>query len=111
MTGVQTCALPICDQAVFNVLINTYPFRQHVVRTYGWACEAGTVADPRKIESFRPNLLCLEPKFEDGLVKDGLGETVFPIVHQYDRVPEWKKFVQEKYGQNNPDEFFTYKVG
>lgn len=100
--------IPIVDQAVFNVLINTQPFKDISVSTVDWACEAGTVADPSKIESFRPNLLCDEPKVENGLVT--YNDVPFSIVHQYDRVPEWKKFVQEKYGQNNPDEFFTYRV-
>jgi len=65
--------------------------------------------DPSKIDSFRPNLLFAEPVCEDGLLKDVNGH-IFPIVHQYDRVPVLKKFVQEKYGQNDPSEYFTYRV-
>ena len=65
--------------------------------------------DPSKIEQFRPNLLVVEPFFEDGLLKD-YTDHVFSIVHQYDRVPELKKFVQEKYGQENESEYFIYKV-
>jgi hypothetical protein len=100
--------IPIVDQAVFNVLINTQPFKDSVVKTVHWACEAGTVADPTKIDSFRPNLQCYEPTFKDGIVSyDGIP---FAIVHQYDRVPEWKKFVQEKFGQQDPDSYFTYRV-
>ena len=101
--------IPICDQAVFNVLINTQPFKDVCLATNDWACEAGTVADPTKIEQFRPNLLCGEPVFRDGIVYTETGD-VFPIVHQYDRVPEWKKFVMEKYGQEDPDSFFTYRT-
>jgi hypothetical protein len=37
-----------------------------------------------------------EPKFEDGIVKTSLGRP-FAIVHQYDRVPEWKEFIKQKY--------------
>ena len=101
--------IPICDQAVFNVLINTQPFKDIVTETDSWAAELGTIMDPSKIEQFKPNLLCDEPIWEDGKLKysDGL---VFPIVHQYDRVPVLKKFVQEKYGQNDPSEYFTYRV-
>jgi hypothetical protein len=101
--------IPIVDQAVFNVLINTQPFKDIVTKTIQWAAELGTIMDPSKIEHFKPNLLCDEPIWEDGQLKysDGL---VFPIVHQYDRVPELKKFVQEKYGQNDPSEYFTYRV-
>ena len=101
--------IPICDQAVFNVLINTQPFKDICVPTDYWACEAGTVADPTKIDHFRQNLLCYEPVLEDGVVMTH-DRYVFPIVHQYDRVPEWKKFVQEKYKQEDETQFFTYKA-
>lgn len=99
----------ICDQAVFNVLINTQPFKDVCIPTDNWACEAGTVADPSKIDGFRPNLLCYEPVFKDGVVTTHNGH-VFPIVHQYDRVPEWKKFVREKYGQRNEDEYIVIRT-
>lgn len=88
--------IPICDQAVFNVLINTQPFKGVVTKTIQWAAELGTIMDPSKINSFRPNLLHPEPTFENGVVK--LDGTTYPIVHQYDRVPEIKKFIDEKYG-------------
>jgi hypothetical protein len=101
--------IPIVDQAVFNVLINTQPFKDIVTETDSWAAELGTIMDPSKIEQFRPNLIFSEPVFEDGLLKNCTGFT-YPIVHQYDRVPVLKKFVQEKYGQNDPSEYFTYRV-
>jgi len=100
--------ISICDQAVFNVLINTQPFKDVVFKTVDWACEAGTVADPTKIAEFRPNLMCDEPIVKDGLVY--YGDKLFPIVHQYDRVPEWKKFVKQKYGQEDTSELFVYKI-
>jgi hypothetical protein len=101
--------IPIVDQAVFNVLINTQPFKDIVTKTIQWAAELGTIMDPSKIAGFRPNLLFAEPVFENGLLKDVDGH-VFPIVHQYDRVPMLKKFVQEKYGQEDESEYFTYRV-
>lgn len=101
--------IPIVDQAVFNVLINTQPFKDVVIKTNDWACEAGTVADPSKIDTFRPNLLFAEPTFEDGLVCDSTGQS-FPIVHQYDRVPEWKKFVQKKFQQEDESQMFIYRT-
>ena len=100
--------IPIVDQAVFNVLMNTQPFLDIRFTTFDWAAELGTTMDPSKIESFRPNLLCDEPTFEDGLVK--YQGKVFPIVHQYDRVPTLKKFVQEKYGQDDESNFFIYRT-
>jgi len=101
--------IPICDQAVFNVLLGTQPFKDVLNITVSWACEAGTVADPTKIDSFRPKLLCYEPVFKDGLVMTH-DRHIFPIVHQYDRVPEWKKFVMEKFKQENEEEHFIYRT-
>ena len=104
--------IPIVDQAVFNVLINTQPYKDVVLRASqasGWACQAGTVADPTKMNEFRPNLLEKEPVFKDGVVYTSTDKP-FCIVHQYDRVPEWQKFIQEKYNQEDPNNFFTYKV-
>jgi hypothetical protein len=101
--------IPIVDQAVFNVLINTQPFKNITTRTIDWAAELGTIMDPSKIEGFRPNLLFAEPSFEGGLVKDSAG-TIFPIVHQYDRVPVLKKFVQKKYGQEDESQMFIYRT-
>ena len=101
--------IPICDQAVFNVLLNTQPFKEIVTQTDSWAAELGTIMDPSKIEQFRPNLIFSEPVFEDGLLKDCVGFT-YPIVHQYDRVPMLKKFVQEKFGQEDDSQFFIYKT-
>lgn len=98
--------IPICDQAVFNVLINTQPFLDVIEHTHDWAAELGTIMDPSKIEQFRPNLLVVEPFFENGLLKD-YTDKVFPIVHQYDRVPELKRFIQEKYGQEDLITFRT----
>jgi hypothetical protein len=100
--------IPIVDQAVFNVLINTQPFKDVVQPTVNWACEMGTVVDPSKISSFRPNLLCEEPRIVDGLVY--YQDRLFPIVHQYDRVPDLNKIIQQKYGQDDPSEYFTYRV-
>jgi hypothetical protein len=100
--------ISIVDQAVFNVLLNTQPFKDIIQPTVNWACEMGTVVDPSKIASFRPNLLCEEPKIVDGLVY--YQNRLFPIVHQYDRVPELKKFVQEKYGQEDETQLFIYRT-
>ena len=101
--------IPICDQAVYNVLIQTQPFRDvtyFAKQSDGWACQAGTTVDPSKIESFRPHLLEPEPKFEDGIVKTSLGRS-FTIVHQYDRVPVWKEHIKQKYQQ---EELITFRT-
>jgi hypothetical protein len=100
--------IPICDQAVFNVLINTQPYKQIVARTVDWAAELGTIMDPSKIEYFRPNLVCDEPIFDGRYVR--YGDIVYPIVHQYDRVPEIKKFVQKWYEQEDESQLFIYRT-
>ena len=111
--------IPIVDQAVFNVLIHTVPLRHTVFfadQKDGWAVQAGTTADPSKIEYFRPNLVEAEPIFEDGVVKTGedgfncVKGTPFVIVHQYDRVPEWKEYFYNKYGVEDESQYFTYKI-
>ena len=104
--------IPIVDQAVFNVLINTQPYKDVVSKNAmhsSFACQAGTVADPSKIDTFRPNLLEQEPIWEDRVVKTYDGRP-FQIVHQYDRVPEWKEFIGKKYGQADPNNFFIYRT-
>jgi hypothetical protein len=103
--------IPIVDQAVFNVLINTQPFKDICYYSHNWAAELGTVMDPTKIDSFRPNLLFSEPIWKDGELRvPPMGATLFPIVHQYDRVPEIKKFVQEKYGQDDESQYITFRT-
>jgi hypothetical protein len=62
----------------------------------GWACQLGTTADPSKIEQFRPFLLEPSPKLDGDKVVTSEG-IEYTIVHQYDRVPEWKKIIEEKY--------------
>jgi len=104
--------IPIVDQAVFNVLIHTQPFMNVTLfadQVDGWACQAGTTVDPSKIEQFRPFLTEEEPMFDNGVVWTAKRD-MFAIVHQYDRVPTWKKYIQEKYKQEDPNEFFTYRT-
>jgi len=104
--------IPIVDQAVFNVLINTQPYKSKIFlaqNKHAWACQAGTMVDPSKIEAFRPFLLEGEPVFEEGVVKT-FEHKEYCIVHQYDRVPEWKKFVQQKYEQEDESQLFVYRT-
>ena len=91
--------IPIVDQAVFNVMISRHPYldsSSYTVSEDGWACQLGTTADPSKIDSFRPYLLEPSPKLEGDKVLTSEGKE-FTIVHQYDRVPEWKKVIEAKY--------------
>jgi hypothetical protein len=91
--------ISIVDQAVFNVMISRHPYLKsslYMKSEDGWACQLGTTADPSKIEQFRPHLLEPSPKLEGGKVVTSTG-IEYTIVHQYDRVPEWKKVIEAKY--------------
>ena len=91
--------IPIVDQAVFNVMISRHPYLNSTMYTVsedGWACQLGTTADPSKIDSFRPFLLEPSPKLEGEKVVTSTG-IEYTIVHQYDRVPEWRKVIEAKY--------------
>lgn len=91
--------IPIVDQVVFNMLIQTQPYKDVTCvapMATGWTLQAGTMNDPTKVEQFKPNWLELPPYFKDGKFLTAAANE-FCIIHQYDRVPEWKKFVEEKY--------------
>ena len=91
--------IKICDQSTFNILISQHPYlktSKYTKSEDGWACQLGTTADPSKIEQFRPFLLEPSPKMEGDKVLTSEGKE-YIIVHQYDRVPEWKKVIEAKY--------------
>jgi hypothetical protein len=91
--------IKICDQSTFNFLISRHPYLKSSIYSKsedGWACQLGTTADPSKIEQFRPFLLEPSPKMEGDKVLTSEGKE-YIIVHQYDRVPEWKKVIEAKY--------------
>ena len=80
------------DQSAYNIILNLEPYRSITKFTSadeGWACQAGTTVDPAKITKYRSLLNDREPLIKNGIVytSDGLK---YAIVHQYDRVPEWK---------------------
>jgi hypothetical protein len=91
--------IKICDQSTFNFLISQHPYlktSKYAQSEDGWACQLGTTADPSKIEQFKPFLLEPLPKMEGDKVVTSTG-IEYTIVHQYDRVPEWRKVIEEKY--------------
>lgn len=106
--------IPIVDQAVYNVLLNTQPYKDSVLFTNqedGWAVQLGTTGDPSKINQFRPFLTEPEPIFnyETKQITTTAG-IPHCIVHQYDRVPVWKQLVMDKFGQEDPNNLFTYRT-
>ena len=87
------------DQAALNVLLSMEPYKKitkFVTSEEGWACQAGTTVDPLKIDDFRPHLLEPEPTWNGKVACTSKGKP-FVVLHQYDRVPEWKKIVESSY--------------
>lgn len=93
--------IKICDQSTFNVMISMNPYLKtslYAKSEDGWACQLGTTVDPSKINQFQQFLLERSPKMEnDKVVTANYREQEFSIVHQYDRVPEWRKIIEAKY--------------
>jgi hypothetical protein len=91
--------IKICDQSTFNLMISMNPYLKtslYKKSEDGWACQLGTTADPSKINEFKPFLLEPSPIMQDDKVVTSTGKE-FSIVHQYDRVPEWRKIIEAKY--------------
>ena len=89
----------VADQAALNLLIEGMG---DALAVHGagpaepWACQAGVMADPTRIERNRPHLLGPEPVFRDGWVLTASGEP-YAIVHQYDRVPDWHAAIRARF--------------
>jgi len=93
--------IAIVDQSTFNFMISQEPYLSTSVYCRSedaWACQLGTTADPSKLEEFKPHLLEPLPRFIDGKVTNSKGKD-FTIVHQYDRVPEWRPIIEAKFNE------------
>lgn len=91
--------IPIVDQAVFNVMMHTEPWKSVAKKMRsetGWAAQLGTTGDPSKLNYFKPNLLEDIPVLKGDKVFTSEGKE-FCIVHQYDRVPTMKNIIEKKY--------------
>lgn len=83
----------VADQSGYNLLLGMNPYisaTQFGMSEDGFACQAGTLADPTKIAKFRPHLLEPEPVLTEQGVVTASGK-LYAIVHQYDRVPSWRQ--------------------
>lgn len=91
---------PTPDQAAVNLVLSLEPYKSLTKfndHDLNWACECGTTVDPSKIDKFRSKLVSSEPIFDGELVKTSKG-IPYCIVHQYNRVPNWKNRLEEIYG-------------
>jgi len=89
------------DQAALNVLLHLLPWKEitrYSPMADGWACQAGTVADPSKMRTLRAFLKEPEPAFNvHGMVCPASSARPFCLVHQYDRNPDWNSEIRKKY--------------
>jgi len=86
------------DQAALNVLLNIEPYKNitnFAMSESGYAAQLGTTG-PQIKSSYGKFLVEKSPILIDDMVCTSDG-TPFSIVHQYDRVPEWKTLIEKKY--------------
>ena len=86
------------DQAALNVLLNmkTYKDVTNVAMSEtGWACQLGTTG-PQIAGKYGDRLVEKSPILVDNKVCTS-SSVPFAIVHQYDRVPEWKEIIEKTY--------------
>lgn len=85
------------DQAALNVLLSLQPYKditRFTMSEEGWAAQLGTTGPQVNFNVVEPRPL-IKPT---GVVITSTGEP-FVMVHQYDRVPEWKKMIEELYAE------------
>jgi len=74
-----------------------WPFKQYTSfydHDSGWACQVGTTADPSK--NFSSVNLTPPPYMIGDTVVTSTGEQ-YTIVHQYNRNPQWKQIIENKF--------------
>jgi hypothetical protein len=92
--------LAYSDQQALNVLLGSEVYQDitcFASSEDGWACQAGTTADPNLLPTVGPHLTCPAPLFDGEFVRTARRE-IYTLVHQYNRVPEWDSTLKEKYG-------------
>lgn len=124
--------IPVVDQAVFNMIINTEPWKLDTYFTHmsdGWTVNLGTTYEAVKAGSGDlglnlgkdpTGLIKYQMLFEDKQPYIGENGVVytsdskpFVVVHQYDRIPTLKVKIQKLYGENNasgPNTIFHHPV-
>lgn len=86
------------DQAALNVLLQLEPYKSitnFAMSEDGYAAQLGTTG-PQIQGKYGDRVVEKCPILVDNMVCTSNGQ-VFSLVHQYDRVPEWKKLIEEKY--------------
>lgn len=86
------------DQAAINVLLDMKPYRDitnFAMSEDGYAAQLGTTG-PQISAKYGQHLVEPAPIMVDDMVCTSQGKP-FAMVHQYDRVPEWKQIIEKKY--------------
>ncbi len=86
------------DQAALNVLLNMKTYRDmtnFATSEDGWAAQLGTTG-PQIAGKYGDKLVEKTPIIVDNIVCTSKGSP-FALVHQYDRVPELKSIIEERY--------------
>ena len=86
------------DQAALNILLQLEPYKSianFAMSEDGYAAQLGTTG-PQIQNKYGDKVVEKTPILVDNLVCTS-NEQVFSLVHQYDRVPEWKELIEKKY--------------
>ena len=86
------------DQAALNILLNMKQYKEitnFAMSEDGYAAQLGTTG-PQIAGKYGDKLLEKSPILVDNTVCTSKG-IPFAMVHQYDRVPEWKNIIEKKY--------------
>lgn len=86
------------DQAAINVLLDMKPYKDitnFAMSEDGYAAQLGTTG-PQISAKYGQHLVEPAPIMVDDMVCTSQGKP-FAMVHQYDRVPEWKQIIEKKY--------------
>ena len=86
------------DQAALNILLQLEPYKSitnFAMSEDGYAAQLGTTG-PQIQGKYGDRVVEKCPILVDNMVCTSNGQ-VFSLVHQYDRVPEWKQLIEKKY--------------
>jgi hypothetical protein len=92
----------VADQAAYNMLVHHEPWKSistNCTLQDCWATNAAvTNQEYQNVkEKYKSLIMDTPPILENGQIVHGKTKRPFYIVHQYDRVREWKKFYEQKY--------------
>jgi len=87
------------DQAALNTLLSFEAYKsitRFTASEEAWACQSGTTVDNKVVSINKHNLVEPQPYLDGDIVKTSTG-IPFTLIHQYDRIPEWKAVLEAKY--------------